>query len=97
MKYVSFKVRVWTSALGLSRISFFFSYEKRTKPIAFEGQDSEVKVTHLTLLINVETKYKDRFVSAGTVKLGIHTCTFYGKRTTSTDFQGQGSKFKVTS
>ena len=95
MKYVSFKVRVWASTLGLSQISFFFSYDKRTTPIAFEGQGSDVKVTRLSLLINLETKYKDRFISAGTVKLGIHT--FYGKRTTSTDFQDQGSKFKVTS
>ena len=63
--------------------------------LVFEGQGSEVKVAHLTLLINLETKYKDRFISARTVKLGIHT--FYGKRTTSTDFQDQGSKFKVTS
>ena len=88
MKYVSFKVRGWASTLGLSQISFFFSYDKRTTPITFEGQGSDFKVTCLTLLITLKQNIK-------TVKLGIHT--FYGKRTTSTDFQGQGSKIKVTS
>ena len=36
----------------------------------------------------------DLNVSAGTVKLG--TRTTYDKRTTSIDFQGEGSKVKVT-
>ena len=88
----------WTVSARTVKLGTHTTYDKKTNPIDFQGHGSKVKVTRYTLLLNIVVKPckhdTDWTVSARTVKLGTHTT--YDKRTNPIDFQGHGSKVKVT-
>ena len=89
--------RDWTVPARTVKLGTHTTYDKRTNHIDFQGQGSKVKVTCWTLCLFVRKACKrdrDWTVPARAVKLGTHTTC--DKRTNPIDFQGQGSKVKVT-
>ena len=92
----------WTVSARTVKLCTQITYDKRTTPIDFQGHGSKVKVTRYTLLLNLVNTIQteackhdtDRTISARTVKLCTHIT--YDKRKNPIDFQGHGSKVKVT-
>ena len=86
----------WTVSARTIKLGTHTSYDKRTTSIDFQGQGSKVKVTRYILMLNLVNTIQTEplKLQCRTVKIGKHTT--YDKRTTLIDFQGQGSKVKVT-
>ena len=82
--------------LGLSKLGTHTTYDKRKTPIDFQGQGSKVKVTRYTLLFNLVNTIQTEPFQLHVGPSNLVPILLMTRGRTPIDFQGQGSKVKVT-
>ena len=88
--------RDWTVPARTVKLGTHTTYDKRTNPIDFQGQGSKVKVTSLTLMLNLVNRIQTEQFQLGPLNLVHILLTTRGQHLLIFKVMGQRSRSQAT-